>query len=536
MVCIVDGYGENKFQDEFNAVAQADTPCFDKLRADTDRFRSVQAHGTAVGLPTDDDMGNSEVGHNALGSGQVVSQGASLVDIALENGSLFESDGFKYIQPAFESGTAHFIGLCSDGGVHSRLDQVYKLVSGCVERGLKRVRLHLLTDGRDVPDGSSVKFFGEVQEFLKGLSGKGVDAAIASGGGRMKVTMDRYEADWGIVERGWKAHVLGEAPDTFTDAVDAVKAQRAKSGDPEKPVSDQHLDPFVIVDGDGAPVGPVVDGDAVVIFNFRADRVVELSKALEYDDFDAFDRKRRPDVKFAGIMQYDGDLKLPGNYLVPPPEISRVSGRYLCASGVRTFACSETQKFGHVTFFWNGNRSGYFDQKLETYIEIESDKVIFNEKPEMKAREITEAAKEALISGKFDMVRVNFANPDMVGHTGDLEASKVACACVDKCLKELLDVCSEVKGRWLVTSDHGNADDMVQRSKKGEPLFEEGRPVPLTSHTLAPVGVAVGGDDLPSSIKINHELNAGLANITATYINLLGYEAPSHYEPSLLTI
>jgi bisphosphoglycerate-independent phosphoglycerate mutase (AlkP superfamily) len=340
-----------------------------------------------------------------------------------------------------------------------------------------------------------------------------------------RATENGMQADWSIVERGWQAHVLGEAPDTFTDAVDAVKAQRGKSGDPEKPVSDQFLDPFVIVDSAGKAVGPVEDGDAVVIFNFRADRVVQLAKALEYDDFSAFDRcalpplyaplersclccraaataaacmlwlascapccgriahapwlcdactlyacspwlrshvadthlpatsqrvhcrKRRPDIKFVGMMQYDGDLKLPANFLVPPPQINNVSGQFLVASGVRTFACSETQKFGHVTFFWNGNRSGYFSDKLETYLEvrsavhalhalasagacmsrarmqIESDKVVFNEKPEMKAREITDAGIEALKSGKFDMVRVNYANPDMVGHTGDLAAT-----------------------------------------------------------------------------------------------------------------
>jgi 2,3-bisphosphoglycerate-independent phosphoglycerate mutase len=218
---------------------------------------------------------------------------------------------------------------------------------------------------------------------------------------------DRYEADWNIVKRGWDAHVLGKAANCYTDAMTAIKTLRNDEG--EKPVSDQWLEPFVIVDESGNPVGPIVDGDAVVIFNFRADRVIELSKAFEYEDFTAFDRVRWPKVLFAGMMQYDGDLKLPANCLVPPPAIAGVSGEFLARNGLKTFVCSETQKFGHVTFFWNGNRSGYFDESLETYVEILSDCVPFNEAPDMKAREICEAGKEALRSGRFDQVRINFA-------------------------------------------------------------------------------------------------------------------------------
>eukprot|EP01024_Parvocaulis_polyphysoides_P033639 TRINITY_DN2987_c0_g2_i1.p1 TRINITY_DN2987_c0_g2~~TRINITY_DN2987_c0_g2_i1.p1 ORF type:complete len:432 (-),score=94.96 TRINITY_DN2987_c0_g2_i1:285-1403(-) len=364
----------------------------------------------------------------------------------------------------------------------------------------------------------------------------GCDAQIASGGGRMYVTMDRYEADWGIVQRGWQAHVLGEAPNKFTSALEAAKTLRG-SGD--KIVSDQYLDAFVVVNESGNPVGTIQDEDAVVLFNFRADRMVEMSKAFEYEDFTAFDRIRYPkNLKFVGMMQYDGDLKLPANFLVPPPVINGVSGQYLVKNGITTFACSETQKFGHVTFFWNGNRSGYFDETLETYIEIPSDSgITFDKKPEMKAREITEAAKEAILSNKYKMIRINYANPDMVGHTGNLEASISACAFVDKCVKELLDLMDEIGGRWLVTSDHGNSDDMVQRQKKtGEPIFDgEGNPLPLTSHTLNPVGVAIGGAGLPDNVKFKKDLGkAGLANITATYINLLGYQAPSHFQPSLL--
>lgn len=336
--------GENVSKDEFNAVHMAETPCTDALKEVPGRWRTVKAHGTAVGLPSDDDMGNSEVGHNALGAGQIIDQGASLVDKAIESGSIFQGDGWNHISPAFATGTLHLIGLLSDGGVHSRTDQVFAIIRGAAQRGAKRIRMHILTDGRDVPDGSSLRFVEELEDVLTEVQETGCDAAIASGGGRMCVTMDRYEADWNIVKRGWEAHVLGEAPHKFTNALTAVHTLRKE--DSEKPISDQWLDPFVIVDESGVPVGPVNDGDAVVVFNFRADRVIEISKAFEYEKFTAFDRVRWPRTLFVGLMQYDGDLKLPSNYLVPPPAISGTSGEFLAKNGLRTFVCSETQKFG----------------------------------------------------------------------------------------------------------------------------------------------------------------------------------------------
>lgn len=534
LVCVLDGFGENEVKHDYNAINIADTPCTDALKEVPGRWRTIRAHGTAVGLPTDDDMGNSEVGHNALGAGQLIDQGASLVDQALSSKSLFEGEGWKLISEAFESNTLHFIGLLSDGGVHSRTNQLFSMLKGAAEKGAKKIRVHILTDGRDVPDGSSIKFTEELEEVVKELEGSGCDAKIASGGGRMCVTMDRYEADWNIVKRGWEAHVLGEAPHTFKDAATAIKTLRKEGS--EKPVSDQWLDPFVIVGEDDKPVGTIEDDDAVVIFNFRADRVIELSKALEYEEFTAFDRKRWPKTRFAGLMQYDGDLKLPTNFLVPPPAISGTSGEFMAKNKLSTFVCSETQKFGHVTFFWNGNRSGYFDESLETYVEIPSDTVPFNEIPEMKAREICEAGKEALRSGKYDQVRINFANPDMVGHTGDLQATATCCTLVDKCVKELLEVVDEMKGRFIVTSDHGNADDMAQRDKKTKkPIVAEGKVVSLTSHTLAPVPFAIGGAGLPDDVKLKEGMpEAGLGNVAATLFELMGYAAPSHMLPSMI--
>ena len=458
-VAILDGYGENEFKDEYNAVHSAKTPVFDKLRAEASRFRTVAAHGPAVGLPSSDDMGNSEVGHNALGSGKIYAQGAKLVDINIANKQLFKDEGWGYIKAAFAANTVHFISLLSSGGVHSRYNQLIALVKEAAADGAKRIRLHIMTDGRDVPDNTGAEYIETLEKDLRELeAAHSGDYKIGSGGGRMQVTMDRYEADWPMVERGWKAHVLGEAPTKSTSAIEAYKTLK------EGGISDQNIGPFVVVDGDGKPVGPVQDNDAVVIANFRSDRVIEISKAFEcvsqpfidfastrrlrprhcpsppppaspltclawplppgpmphtiavadddapreccrhlhsplcrYADFSQFDRVRVPqNLKFVGLMQYDGDLKLPKNFLVPPPAITHTSGEYLAKNGLKSFACSETQKFGHVTFFWNGNRSGYFDETLETYVEIPSDNCVFNEKPLMKVRR---PQREALESG-----------------------------------------------------------------------------------------------------------------------------------------
>ncbi|VVA90727.1 unnamed protein product [Arabis nemorensis] len=295
-------------------------------------------------------------------------QGAKLCDIALASGKIFEGEGFKYVSESFEKNILRFLGLLSDGGVHSRLDQLLLLIKGSAERGAKRIRVHILTDGRDVLDGSSVGFVETLEADLAKHRENGVDAQIASGGGRMYVTLDRCENDWEVVKRGWDAQVLGENPHKFKNAVEAVKTLRKEPG-----ANDQYLPPFVIVDDAGKAVGPIVDGDAVVTFNFRADRVVMHAKALEYEDFDKFGRVRFLKIRYAGMLEYDGELKLPNRYLVTPPEIDRTSGEYLVHNGIRIFACSETVKFGHVTFFWNGNRSGYFNEKLEEYVEIPSD-------------------------------------------------------------------------------------------------------------------------------------------------------------------
>ena len=532
LLVVLDGVGLGA-GDDYDAVAAADMPRLKGLMKVPGRALPIKAHGLAVGLPSDDDMGNSEVGHNALGSGRIVQQGAALVDAALATGAMFKGAGWHKLEGQWRTGgTLHLIGLLSDGGVHSRLDQIFGIIDGAALRGCKRIRLHALFDGRDVPDGSSVAYLAQVHDKAVALKIIGVDLRVASGGGRMFVTMDRYGSDWSIVERGWNAHVLGEAR-AFPSAEVAIATARVEQVD----ISDQHLPAFVVEEG-GRPIGTIQDGDAVVFCNFRGDRAIQISRAFEDKDFTPFARKRVPKVVYAGLMEYDGDLHIPSNYLVEPPVIERTSGEYLAHAGLRTFACSETQKYGHVTYFWNGNRSGKFNDVKETYLEVPSNLPPFELHPEMKAMEIAAAAVEAVGSGAYDVVRVNLANGDMVGHTGDLQATIASCAAADRALGLMLDAVTDAGGIYVVTADHGNADDMALRDKKGAPLKDvQGRVLPRTSHTLAPVPFCIGGPGLDPRVGLRADLRSpGLANIAATVMNLVGFTAPADYEPTLLRL
>jgi 2,3-bisphosphoglycerate-independent phosphoglycerate mutase len=519
----MDGIGIGP-PDEGNAIYVADTPTLDRLFA-SKLYTQLQAHGTAVGLPTDDDMGNSEVGHNALGAGRVFEQGARLVNRAIETGEIFKTDLWQRImERASRGGTIHFIGLLSDGNVHSHIDHLNRLVETCAESGCVRLRIHVLLDGRDVGERSALDYVTPTEEKLKKISDeKGVDYRIASGGGRMKVTMDRYNADWEIVKRGWDAHVLGEGR-SFKTASEAVRSFYAE--DPE--ATDQYLDAFVIVDAQGQPVGRIRDGDAVVFFNFRGDRSIEISQAFTEKDFRGFDRGPLPDIVYAGMMEYDGDAHIPPRFLVHPPVIDRTLSEYLCAEGLKSFAVSETQKYGHITYFWNGNDSGYVDETLETYVEIPSDRVPFDDAPEMKAAEITAKVIELLRGGSYRFGRLTLANGDMVGHTGDMEAAKIAVEAVDRSVGELLPVVRELKGITVVTADHGNADAMYTLDKEGNRQVR-------TAHSLNPVPFVIDDTGYRGEYRMAAIPNPGLSNVAATLLNLLGYQAPKNYDPSLIT-
>lgn len=518
VLVVMDGVGisENKLG---NAVALANKPTLDKLWK-TCPHTEIKAHGLAVGLPTDGDMGNSEVGHNALGCGQIYSQGAKLVNENIESKEIFNSATWKeLVAGCKDSGTMHFVGLLSDGNVHSHINHLKALIEQSKVEGIKNVRVHALLDGRDVPETSALKYVDEIESFMANLNDDTFNACIASGGGRMQITMDRYEANWAMVEEGWHIHVLGEGRQ-FASATEAIETYRNETG-----VVDQDLPGFVIAKDD-KPVGTIEDGDSVVLFNFRGDRAQELSLAFDGDEsFDKFDRVRVPNVLYAGMLQYDADLNIPHKYLTEPPKIRYTLTEELCKYGIREFAISETQKYGHVTYFWNGNRSEKFDENLETYSEIKSDVVPFEQRPWMKSAEITDELIEAIESGKYDFIRTNYPNGDMVGHTGSLAATIVGVESVDLALARVIKAVDKVNGILLVTADHGNADEMYEKPKKeGAPLKAK------TSHTLNKVPFIVYGADV--TLKQGEDL--GLSNVASTVAELLEVAPNEHWNPSLL--
>ena len=516
-----------------NAVATAYTPTLDMLMEKYPMV-SLKAHGTAVGLPSDDDMGNSEVGHNALGAGQVFAQGAKLVTQSIESGKMFASDTWKLLISNVKKNdsTLHFLGLFSDGNVHSHIDHLKAMIKQAKAEGVACVRIHILIDGRDVGETSALDYIEPFEEFIAKLRDEKFNIRIASGGGRMQITMDRYEADWSMVERGWHTHVLGDARQ-FASAKEAVETYRN-----ELHVIDQDLPPFVIAE-DGKPVGTIEDGDSVIFYNFRGDRSIEISKTFDDADFNKFDRVRYPKVVYAGMLEYDGDLHIPARFLVNPPEITNTMSEYMANTGIPVLAISETQKFGHVTYFWNGNKSGKFSEALETYIEIPSDTVPFEQRPWMKCAEITDKLIECLESGNYKYLRVNFPNGDMVGHTGSLSATRCSMEALDLQLARILKVVDKLGGVALITADHGNADEMCEMDKKTKQpkVDKEGNLKAKTSHTLNPVPCIIYDNFFADKYSVKKdEGQFGLSNVAATMVNLLGYEAPAMWDESIINV
>ena len=514
VLVIMDGVGKGD-GGSGDAVVVAKTPTLDHLMA-TCPHTYLKAHGTAVGLPSDEDMGNSEVGHNALGCGQVYSQGAKLVGESIENGVLYASETWKDLVANADGKAMHFIGLLSDGNVHSNIHHLIALLKQAHAEGVKKAYCHILLDGRDVPATSALEYVAMLEEVLAELSKDGCDYAIASGGGRMQVTMDRYEANWGMVELGWKTHVQGLGRQ-FASAKEAIETYRAESG-----VIDQDLPAFVIA-REGAPLAKIANGDSVILFNFRGDRAQEISIAFDRKDFDKFDRGDYTGVKFAGMLQYDGDLNIPENYLVKPPVIRNTLTEVMVAAGVNEYAVSETQKYGHVTYFWNGNRSGKVCEELETYEEIPSDVIPFEQAPAMKSKEITEKLVDAMASGKYQFLRCNYPNGDMVGHTGVMDAVVYAMECVDNGLKAIIEAADAHGYTVLITADHGNADQMTE-TKKGKTAVR-------TAHSLNPVPFIIYDKDTSWTIR---DGSYGLANVAPTVVKMMGLTAPDCWEESMV--
>ena len=506
VLVVMDGVGESD-KTFGNAVTNAYTPTLDYLKANSP-WTKIKAHGTAVGLPSDDDMGNSEVGHNAIGCGQVYSQGAKLVNESIESGSIYQSETWKKLIENAKGHTLHFLGLLSDGNVHSNIKHLKAMITEAKKEGINRVRVHCLMDGRDVPDTSGLIYINDLEEHMASLNDDTFDAKIASGGGRMYITMDRYEADWDMVRRGWDVHVAGIGR-KFNSATEAIETYRQEGG-----YDDQNLPEFVICEND-VPVGTIEDHDSVIFFNFRGDRALEISRAFDNNGY-KFNKSKEVDVMYAGMLEYDGDLHIPTNYLVNPPEIKNTMSEYFVKYGVPTYAISETQKFGHVTYFWNGNRSEKFDENLETWVEIKSDLCPFDQRPWMKSSDITDKLVEAIDSKKYTFLRTNYPNGDMVGHTGDYDAAIKAVETVDECIGKILKNISLDEYTMIIIADHGNCE--VMRNKDGSIN---------TSHTTNLVPFIV----LDKKVKL---LDGKLGDVAPTILYLMGLDIPSEMTGNIL--
>ena len=498
-----------------DAVKKANTPNLDHLLSACPHTQ-LKAHGTAVGLPTDEDMGNSEVGHNTLGCGQIYAQGAKLVGESIQNGAIFASAAWKELTDWCKNGGAmHFLGLLSDGNVHSHIDHLLALLRQAKAEGIHKVFCHILLDGRDVPATSALQYVEQLECALRELNDDTFCGRIASGGGRMYITMDRYEADWSMVQRGFDCHVHGVGRQ-FPDAKTAIETYRAETG-----CIDQDLHEFVIAEN-GQPVGRIQKGDSVVLFNFRGDRALEISRAFDDVAFDKFDRGDFQGVKYAGMLEYDGDAHIPSRFLVEPPCIQNTLTELLVANGINEYALSETQKYGHVTYFWNGNRSGKVSEELETYEEVPSDTCPFDQKPAMKCREITDHLIAAMESGKYGFLRCNFPNGDMVGHTGNFDAVVESMEALDVQLGRIIEAAEKTGHVLVVTADHGNADVMLEKNKKGQMQVR-------TAHSLSPVPFVISGADVQIGTG-----NYGLSNVAATVAALLELEKPSSWDCAVL--
>ena len=501
-----------------NAVSRARTP-FLGYAARGYLHVGLNASGEAVGL-TLGQMGNSEVGHNTIGSGQIVKHGIARVDEAFSTGEVFESEAFKEaVKRGLNGGTLHFAGIFSDGGVHSHIKHLEQMILKAYECGVKKMRLHAIFDGRDVLPQSEPKFIKRFEEFVSQFVD--ADIKIASGGGRMVCVADRYENDWSVVERGFKMMVDGEAEFYFETPEEAI--QKIRESEPD--IQDQNLPPFVIVDENKKPIGKIAKGDALIYFDFRADRAIEIAQAFTYWDFPYFDRgEYRPDeVYFVGLTEYNSDTHVPEHRLIEPTTIKNTLNRFLAERSISQLACSETVKFGHVTYYFDGN--SYEKVAQEDFIEIKSDNEPFETRPWMRCAEITDVAIQNL--DKYKFVRLNYPGGDMVGHTADMMATMIAVEAIDLSLKRLAKRVDELGGVMIIVADHGNAEELL--SREGEKK---------TSHTTNQVP-CIFYDNTKN--RNNYELvadnNLGLANLAATIAVMLGQnDYPSSWQRPIIRV
>ncbi len=571
VLVVMDGVGLSAHRSG-NAVRQAYTEFLDSAML---KYLNIplQASGEAVGIMPGQ-MGNSEVGHNALGSGQIIKQGVAQIEAAFATGDIWLSKAWqgtiKYLKANEKvHPTLHFAGIFSDGGVHSDIKHLEQMIKRAYSEGVRKIRIHCVFDGRDVSPQSEPKYIERLEKFCGQF--KDADFRIASGAGRMVAVADRYESDWGMVKLGWDMMVHGKAPRQFKSATEAIKTFRKEN----PKIQDQYLPAFVIVEDLASrsvlasrsikakdtsinsarkvvPIGKVQDGDAFIYYDFRADRAVEIAQAFTEKDFDKFDRSNAgakvtrnknvaarvendklslkpqakmkfskaevaskkkasnwlPEIFFVAMTEYNSDKHLPKNILVPPVKIADPLNVFLGHNKVSQMAISETVKFGHITYYFNGN--SYKKMPREGQVEIVSDTLPFNTRPWMKSAEITDAALVSM--EKFQFVRLNYPGGDMVGHFGELEPTIVAMEAIDLQLSRLAKKVDELGGMMVITADHGNAEELLDKNG-----------VAKTAHTTNPVP-CIFYDNTTNAKKYSSAnlKDAGLSNMAATIAILLG--------------
>lgn len=507
VLAVLDGVGLAPDADG-NAVSKARTPFLGRAAREYLHV-ALNASGLSVGL-VEGQMGNSEVGHNTMGSGQIIKQGIARINEAFSSGEVFSSEAWKgaltRVLHNNGSATLHFAGIFSDGGVHSDISHLFKMINRAYEEGVRRMRVHAVFDGRDVAPTSALEYIKKFEEFVSQFND--ADIRLASGGGRMVCVADRYENDWNVVKSGFDMMRWGKAEYYFHSAEEGVVALRREHTD----VQDQNLPPFVVVDADEKPVGLVKTGDALVYFDFRADRAIEIAQAFTYWDFPYFDRGNYSpdDVYFVGMTEYNSDTHVPEHRLVEPVIISETLNQFLGLHNLSQLAVSETVKFGHITYYFNGN--SYEKTPGEEHVQIDSYTEPFETRPWMRTAEISDAVISNLEKYKF--VRLNFPGGDMVGHTADINATIVAMEAIDLNLKRIYDKVRELGGCMIIVADHGNAEEM---------LDNEGRA--KTAHTTNRVPCIICDDTINRSrYELAPVANPGLANLASTIATLFGFE------------
>ncbi len=493
VLVILDGWGIRPKR-EANAIAIGKPGFYESLLRDYPNTR-LEVAGEAVGLPPGQ-MGNSEVGHLNIGAGRIVYQDLTRISKAIHDGEFQRNPVLNDLLDQSRGGAFHLLGLVSDGGIHSHITHLFAILEQARARGLKEVAIHAFLDGRDTPPKSGIEYVARLEAFLKKI---GI-GRIATVSGRY-YAMDR-DNRWDRVQKAYEAMVLGEGP-RYAAASEAVEASYAAG------VTDEFMIPAVVTDAKGRPSGPIRDGDAVLFCNFRADRAREITRALTDPAFSGFKRKAQPKLsRFVCMNRYDEKLDLP--VLFPPIPLARIFGEIISEKGMRQFRIAETEKYAHVTYFFNGRGEKIFSGEERLLIPSPKEVATYDLKPQMSAPEVTEELIRRILSKQYDVIIVNYANPDMVGHTGILPAAVKAVGVIDDCLRRVVTAVKEAGGSLIITADHGNLEEMVD---------EEGRP--HTAHTTNPVPLILVDETKPR--LRDHGIHADIA---PTMLKLLGLPQP----------